>query len=132
MSGQVVIVHRPTSAAAAPSAPGATYRLAAERVMADMEPVVSSPGAAASGANAAVKRVTAEDGVTFQSQRIQFSARQVVYDPSQQTFVARGSDTTPVQVIDAAGLSTGSCRDLHYDLKTDQFRTTDFRAAVRR
>ncbi|CAN5570832.1 hypothetical protein BH09PLA1_BH09PLA1_29240 [soil metagenome] len=133
MSGDVDVVHRGSTNTD-------SYRMRAQRVVADLLPANaaarSAPAGsapAAAGANEAkLKRLVADGGVTFSSSRVQFIADRVEYEPEKHLLTARGTDRAPATLLDAGGLSQGTFTDLYYDTELDRFRTENFRAAVRR
>ncbi|MBC8107845.1 MAG: hypothetical protein H7Z14_14750 [Anaerolineae bacterium] len=127
MSGDVDVVHRG-------AADSTSYRMRAQRIVANLMP--AEDGAArsdkSSPAEAKLKRLVADGGVTFTSSNLQFIAYRVEFDPDKHRLIARGTDRAPATLLDAGGLSQGTFTDLYYDTQLDRFRTENFRATVRR
>jgi hypothetical protein len=149
MRGDVLLVHQTTTGAEA-------YRMNAQQVIAQMLPPPpperksnsaepkdkSKPASATSAttksstdlaAGQKIKRMIADGQIVFVSQRLQFQADHIEFDPtSQQLFARGGGPNAPAVLLDTNGLSQGTFSEMYYDTARDQLRLVNFRAAVRK
>ena len=133
MTGDVAVVHQP-SGSTTPS-----YRLNAQRVVAEMQdPPATQPDQPKSSdtdplaGGAKLKHLTADGGVTFVSDRLQFNAESIDYDPDKQLLIARGTDREPATLFDQSGLSKGTFAEMYYDTKTDRMKLVKPQATLRK
>jgi len=133
MRGDVLLVHQtPTGAEA--------YRMNAQKVTAEMQPeepkdpkTPTTRKASDLSAGAKVKKLVADGSIVFNSQRLQFLAEHIEFDPTAQQLIARGGgDNAPAVLLDTNGLSQGTFSEMYYDTAKDQMRLVNFRAAIRR
>jgi lipopolysaccharide export system protein LptA len=121
MTGDVQVVHQAAGAA--------SYKLFADQVTVDMDPaghatthptVGTSKPTTAPADSMKVKRLVADGNVRLMSQKLGFTAAEVVYDPITQLMTAHGSSRIPAELLDEEGLSTGSFDYLRYNTGTDE------------
>ena len=128
MSGDVDVVHKGTG-------PTDSYRMHAQRVVAEMMPSAATNPSATSQPSpdeAKLKNLIADGGVTFASANLQFIADRVEYDPQTQILIARGTERAPATLLDSNGLSQNTFTELRYDVRTDRLEMSGSRGTIRR
>ena len=79
-----------------------------------------------------LKRITVRDNVRVTSNRMNFDAHDLSYDPLAQVLTASGDEANPVVVFDNKDGSTTTASELEWNTKTDQFRVKRLGGKVRR
>jgi hypothetical protein len=131
MQGEVVVVYEPTTG------DGEAFRLDADDMIAEMQPRGGSdqalplPVLSPAAGEARLRRVRATGNVLFSSTGIRFEAAEIEYEPASNIVAARGTPRHPVSVLDAAGLSTGSFAELHFNTQTEKIRLRNLQATMR-
>ncbi|MDW8262177.1 MAG: hypothetical protein RMJ35_06600, partial [Phycisphaerales bacterium] len=127
MSGNVLVVHRPTDTSAR------DLRLNADLVTAELlAPSDARAVAVGDPSTAQLKRVTARGQVRFNSDRLEFLASEVELRPRDDLLIARGTPGSPAVLMDPEGLSRGSFAELWLNIRTQESHLKDFRASIRR
>jgi hypothetical protein len=141
MNGDVRVVHRPDANGGQP------FNLQGQTLIAYLEPDPAAAAAAAAkkgpsthpsalGDDAAtrfrLRRVVCQDNVHVTSNRLNFDARQLTYDPVATLLTASGDDASPVVVFDNTNGTTTTASQLFWNTQTDQFKLTKTSGKVRR
>jgi hypothetical protein len=79
-----------------------------------------------------LKRITVRDNVHVTSNRMNFDAHDLSYDPLAQVLTASGDEANPVIVFDNKDGSTTTASELEWNTKTDQFKVKRLGGKVRR
>ncbi|MGB7158348.1 MAG: hypothetical protein WBD40_09810, partial [Tepidisphaeraceae bacterium] len=116
------------------------FRIATQRVIAELMPKPTTAPATAVPATAPaspvptamqLKRVTAEGGVAVSTQRFQFTATNLSYNPIDGVLTARGTEDQPMTFTDEQGQGEGSIESLTWNTKTDQISLKRGRGRLR-
>ncbi|HTL29761.1 MAG TPA: hypothetical protein VL282_11085 [Tepidisphaeraceae bacterium] len=128
MTGDVRIVHQ------ASDLTGPAYELDANEVIADMEerPQTEKAPATQPQQKLRVRRMVANQNVTFQSDKLHFDAQHIEYDPNTRLLVATGTDRAPAMLHEAEGFSSGTFSELHFNTQTEELEVRGFQAQIRR
>jgi len=79
-----------------------------------------------------LRRITVRDNVHVASDRMDFDAHELSYDPLAQLLTAFGDEANPVVVYEKKDGSTTTASELQWNTKTDQFKVKKLGAKVRR
>jgi hypothetical protein len=141
MSGDVQVAHQPDNGA------GQKFDLRGQTLKAFFEPdpaatkpttktaapsATSQPLAGADTSKFRLKRLTVDDDVHVTSQRMNFDARRMAFDPIQQMLTASGDESGPVTVFDNASGGTTTASDLEWNTGTDQFKIKKLTGKMRK
>jgi hypothetical protein len=117
MAGDVLIVHDS-------GGDNLPFRLLAQTIVADLEPVPTTQRAAtqddSTNQKMRLKHVTASELVEFISQAKHFEASSVDYDPNTHMLVARGTERARAELYDDKGDITATFLQLRYNTQTGQ------------
>jgi hypothetical protein len=128
---------------------GESFRIATQRVIAEMEPKpttnhattqpaagtqpTSQPATKPAGLDTAVrlKRVIAEGGVNVKTRRFQFTARRLTYSPTTGILTAHSAPGDPITLTDEQGQVDSAIESLTWNTRTDQVSIKGGRGRVR-
>ena len=96
-----------------------------------IQPPKSNPRRADPG-KLRLRRITVRDDVHVASDRMNFDAHELSYDPLAQLLTASGDEANPVVVFDNKDGSTTTASELQWNTKTDQFKVKKLGGKLRR
>jgi hypothetical protein len=126
MTGNVRIVHQ------ASDLTGPQYELDAGVVTADLEERPTTQPTTQPQQKVRVKKMVADNDVTFRSDKLHFDAQHVDFNPNTHMLIATGTDRAPAELHEAEGFSSGTFTELRMNTLTEEFEVRGFQAQIRR